>query len=416
MKKIILFLNFLLSIFFASSQSLSSPESVEWDQTNNRWLIGNSGNGTILARSSTGILSSFASGLPSGPYGIEILGDKVYACAGGFIRGYNLSNGANIFNLNLGGSFLNGLTSDGVNFLYATDFSAKKIFKIDVTATSFTTIATGLVKTPNGILCEPELNRCLIVNWGANAPILAINLTTNAITTVLETTLGNCDGITKDSCGYYYVTAWGNNKLNKFNPSLTGTFTVIPGTLSSPADIDCRFGTNSDFIGIPGGGALSFPEIFKPQPLITNTSNTLSTTTTFASYQWFYNGVAISDANFQTFPAFDLGFYYCQITYGSCTINSNVIEITSLVYDAFLNQNEGLKLYPNPSNKKIVLEFPFAQKMSYKVFDSIGKGLIQGENSNSNNTSIDVENLKTGTYFVKTTIDGLEKTTSFLKK
>jgi hypothetical protein len=198
MKKL-LFLFVLISSSIIFSQTLSSPESVEWDEANNRWLVGNSGNGTILARSVTGVLSNFASGLPSGPYGIEILGDKVYACSGGFIRGYNLSNGANVFNLNVGGTFLNGLSSDGLNFLYATDFSAKKIFKIDVLATSFTTIATGLVKTPNGILCEPENNRCLIVNWGANAPILAINLTTNAITTVLATTLSNCDGITKDS-------------------------------------------------------------------------------------------------------------------------------------------------------------------------------------------------------------------------
>ncbi len=354
--------------------------------------------------------------MPSGPHGIEILGDKVYACAGGFIRGYNLSNGANVFNLNLGGTFLNGLTSDGVNFLYATDFSAKKIFKIDSNATSFTTIATGLVKTPNGILCEPELNRCLIVNWGANAPILAIDLITNSITTVLATTLGNCDGITKDSCGNYYVTAWSNNKLNKFNPALTGTFTVVPGTLTSPADIDCRFGTTFDTVGIPGGGVLSFPEILRPNPIITNISNTLSTTTTFEGYQWLYNGVAILDANFQTLPAFGLGVYCCQITYGTCTIVSNCIEITSLANDTFLNQNEGIKLHPNPSNKKILLEFPLAQKMNYTVFDSSGKKVIEGENSNSNTTSIDIENLKIGIYFVKTIIDGLEKTNSFLKK
>jgi Secretion system C-terminal sorting domain len=415
MKKLLfLFLVTLNSIGF--SQSLSSPESVEWDQANNRWLVGNSGNGTILARSVTGVLSNFASGLPSGPYGIEIIGDKVYACSGGFIRGYNLTNGANVFNLNVGGTFLKGLTSDGVNFLYATDFTAKKIFKIDVAATSFTTIATGLVKTPNGILCEPELNRCLIVNWGANAPILAINLTTNAITTVLATTLGNCDGITKDSCGNYYVSAWSNNKLNKFNPELTGTFTVIPGTLSSPADIDCRFGTTSDTIGIPGGGVLSFPEIVRPNPIITNTSNTLSTTTTFEAYQWFYNGVAISDANSQTLPALGLGVYCCQITYATCSIVSNCIEITSLANDTFLNQNEGLKLYPNPSNKKIVIEFPFAQKMSYKVFDILGKKVIEGENSNATNTTIDIDNLKAGSYFVKITLDGVEKTNSFLKE
>ena len=161
MKKVLCLLISLLVTNTIFAQVLSGPESIEWDQANTRWLVGNSSGGTILARSTSGTLTNFVSGLPSGPYGLEILGDKVFACSGGFIRGYNLSDGANVFNLNLNASFLNGLTSDGVNFLYATDFSAKKIFKIDISNISFTTIATGLVKTPNGILCEPENNRCL---------------------------------------------------------------------------------------------------------------------------------------------------------------------------------------------------------------------------------------------------------------
>jgi Secretion system C-terminal sorting domain len=415
MKKI-LFLLFCIIYIPFYSQTLSSPESVEWDQANNRWLVGNSGNGTILARSVSGTLTAFASGMPSGPYGIEILGDKVYACSGGFIRGYNLSNGANVFNLNVGGTFLNGLTSDGVNFLYATDFSAKKIFKIDVAATTFTTIASGLVKTPNGILCEPEFNRCLITSWGANAPIVAINLTTNAITTVLATTLGNCDGITKDSCGNYYITAWSNNKLNRFNPTLTGTFTATGSILSSPADIDCRFGDMFDSIGIPGSGVLSFPEILRPNPMITNVSNTLSTTTTFEGYQWFFNGNAISNANSQTYPAFDLGSYYCQITQGTCVTNSNAIEVTSLANDNFGNKKEAIKLYPNPSNEKIILEFPTVNKMTYSVYDVLGKSVIEGGNTNSNTATITISQLKAGIYLVKTNLDGIQKTSSFLKK
>ncbi len=226
MKKILL-LCFAFIGITAFGQTLNGPESIEWDEANNRWLISNTGNGTILARSTAGVLSSFVSGIPSGPYGIEILGNVLYACSGSTIRGYNLTTGASVFTLNVGATFLNGLTSDGTNFLYATDFSAKKIFKIDTSATSFTTIATGLVKTPNGILYEGANNRCLYVTWGSNASIMAIDLTTFAVTTVLATTLSNCDGITKDGCGNYYVTSWGNNRLNKFNHTLTGTPTVL---------------------------------------------------------------------------------------------------------------------------------------------------------------------------------------------
>jgi len=185
MKKTLFLLVCILQCSATFSQTLNGPESIEWDANNNRWLIGNKGNGTILARSENGTLSNFVTGIPSGPYGIEILGDVLYSCEGGFIRGYNLTTGSNVFTLNLNATFLNGLTSDGNNNLYATDFSAKKIFKIDVNAVSFTTIATGLAKTPNGILYDGENNRCIYVTWGSNAPIMAIDLTTNATSTVL---------------------------------------------------------------------------------------------------------------------------------------------------------------------------------------------------------------------------------------
>jgi Secretion system C-terminal sorting domain len=135
----------------------------------------------------------------------------------------------------------------------------------------------------------------------------------------------------------------------------------------------------------------------------------------YQGYQWFYNGVSISDANSQTFPALDLGSYYCQITQGTCVVNSNVIEVTALANDTFSNKTQ-LKLYPNPSKDKILLEFPTVKKMSYQIIDFSGKIVMQGEVSNTNATSIDSKDLKSGSYFIKSNLDGFEKTNLFLKK
>jgi hypothetical protein len=41
-------------------------------------------------------------------------------------------------------------------------------------------IASGLVKTPNGIVYDAANNRCVYVTWGSNAPINAIDLSTYA--------------------------------------------------------------------------------------------------------------------------------------------------------------------------------------------------------------------------------------------
>ena len=56
-------------------------------------------------------------------------------------------------------------------------------------------IATGLAKTPNGILYDSAYNRCVFVTWGTGAAIQQIDLATNAISTLKTTTLGNIDGL-----------------------------------------------------------------------------------------------------------------------------------------------------------------------------------------------------------------------------
>jgi hypothetical protein len=241
----------LLFSFTALSAQFSSPESVEYDAANNRWLVGNNGNGTISAYyPATATVVPFASGLASGPHGLEILGNTLYACDGGRIKGFDLTTGTQVFNLNLSASFLNGLTTDGVNYLFATDFSAKKIYRVTPATSTFNLMVTTL-KTPNGIYYDGANNRCVFVTWGTAAPIQAMSLADSVVTTLTATTLNNCDGITRDNAGYWYVTAWSNNALNRFDPGFTGQTNVM-GSLSSPADIDIN--AAGDSIGIPNSG------------------------------------------------------------------------------------------------------------------------------------------------------------------
>ena len=407
-----------LFAFASHSQTLNSPESIEWDEANNRWLISNTGNGTILARSTTGVLSSFVSGVPSGPYGIEILGNVLYACSGTTIRGYNLTTGASVFTLNVGATFLNGLTSDGVNFLYATDFSGKKIIKIDTATTTYTTLATGLAKTPNGILYEGENNRCLYVTWGTNASIMAIDLTTNAISTVLATTLSNCDGITKDGCGFYYVTSWGNNKLNKFNNTLTGSSTVVPGTLSSPADIDCKNGLIEDVIGITNNSnTLSFVTVPKPAVIIVENSNVLSTTTTFQTYQWYLDSVLISGANSQSYTATVNGSYTCVVTEGNCDSTSNVYSITTLSNPIFENNN-AIVVYPNPSSDVLNITGSDVTEIEYTILNMLGQEVFLATKTNviNNKVTVPISNLEKGNYIIQIKIKDTLKKVKFTKK
>lgn len=257
MRKTTLLLITLLSSF-VFSQSYSGPESAEYDYVNSRWLIANTSSHQVLARNSSGVLSVFATGLVSGPYGIEIVDDVLYCCSGASIKGYNLADGTNVFNLNVGGSFLNGLTHDNSGNLYATDFSAKKIFKINIATQTFSTIATALVQSPNGIIFDEATNSCVFVNWGSNAPIKSIDLNTNVVTTLITTTFSNCDGIAKDGAGNYYISNWGMQNVMKYNSTFSNTPEIAAAGLSSPADIFINIIDNILAVPNSGNNTVSF--------------------------------------------------------------------------------------------------------------------------------------------------------------
>lgn len=275
MKRIIILLAAILTgVIYA--QSYNGPESVEWDASNNRWLISNTVSHAILARDLNGNLTTFVASTTNGPHGIEILGDTLYACCGSRIKGYDLATGTEVVNINLGGSFLNGMTTDGDSVLYVTDFSAKDIIRVNPRNGQFYTMSSNTITTPNGILYDGANNRCIFVNWGSSAPIKQILLTPPyTVSTITSTTLGNCDGITKAQDGYYYVTAWSNNRLNRFRPDFTGGHTVINVALASPADIDFKPGS-TDTVGVPNSGNNTCTFIPLNQPIAEFTSSTNS--------------------------------------------------------------------------------------------------------------------------------------------
>lgn len=255
MKKTLLLLSssfFCLNVF---SQAYNSPESIEFDYANNRWLIANNSGNNILSRNSaTGVVTVFAP-CSGGPHGIEIVNDTLYVNAGANIKLFNLNTGASLGTISMGATFLNGLTHDN-NYLYSTDFSAKKIYRVNIAtrAWSIFVTATGGTSSPNGIIYDQPNNRCVFVGWGSAAPIKAMDITTGAITTIITSTLGNCDGITKDGVGNYYISSWTGNKITKFTNTFTTPTTVVTG-LSSPAEI--FYNVLTDTLGNTNSGSLN---------------------------------------------------------------------------------------------------------------------------------------------------------------
>jgi sugar lactone lactonase YvrE len=263
------------------AQTLSGPESIEFHARQHRYLISNTSGGNILARDADGILSSFTAD-PTSPYGIELLAGTLFVLDSGRVKGYDIDSAALVMNAPVtGASFLNGITSNGVDTLYFTDYSARTVRSLNVADLSApvhdSSISTGS-STPNGIVFDHKANRLLIATWGSSAKILSLELTPGATPSpLINTTLGNIDGIALDCNGSIHVAAWSGcgatgGCIRRFDPpfTLTSTANVVANGLSSPADIDYNR-VNGD-IAVPesGGNRLSFHATGCPAALFTD--------------------------------------------------------------------------------------------------------------------------------------------------
>jgi len=254
MKQLFTILSVVLFSGFGFAQAYNSPESIEFDYANNRWLIANNSANNILSRSSvTGAVTVFAT-CSGGPHGIEIVNDTLYVCAGANIKMFNINTAAAIGTISMGATFLNGITHDNT-YLYSTDFTAKKIYRINIATRAFSIfVASTGTASPNGIIYDQPNNRCVFVNWGASAPINAMDVTTGAVTLITASTLGSCDGIAKDGAGNYFISSWTGNKITRYTNTFTTPTTVVTG-LTNPADI--FYNTLTDTLGNPNSGTLN---------------------------------------------------------------------------------------------------------------------------------------------------------------
>ncbi len=242
-------------------QTKGNIEACEYDPINNRFFVSNSNN--ILVTSDLGeTWETFGSG--SANYGMEVMGNTLFAIKNSTVFGFDLTSGDQVMSIVITGSqFLNGMGSDGNNALFVSDFNADKIYKIDVTDLnnpSFEIIIENIAQ-PNGIVIDNANNRGVFVSWGVNPAIKAFDLDTYAVTNVATGTgLSYCDGIDMDGEGNFYVSSWQPVRITKFNNDFSTNETVSASGLDNPADIS--YGIEVDILGIAnsGSGEVTFVE------------------------------------------------------------------------------------------------------------------------------------------------------------
>ena len=258
------------------AQVFNSPESVEYDAARDRYIVSNTGGNNLLSVVPGNAPTLFKSGVTS-PYGMVIIGDTVFVCAqSGYIKAYDLTNGNMISNINLGGTFLNGICTDFAGNLYATDFSAKKIYRYDIATSQFNVFVNNMAKTPNGIVYDPFHNRLVVATWGNNASVLGVNMSDSTVTTLVGTALSNIDGISMDEDGNFYLAEWGTDDIYFLDSAFSAApLAVVNASGTNPADI--HYNTLRDTLAVPNTSTNTVTFHGFPRPVVQQDTLSLCT-------------------------------------------------------------------------------------------------------------------------------------------
>jgi len=293
---------------------------------------------------------------------------------------------------------------------YKAPFAAK---------TSYTWNATG------GTILFGQGTDSIIVNWGAVAGIISLS----------ERNAGGCRDSATDSVTLFAlpvdtvrgpVTACSNVSTMytaNFVAGNTYNWSVAGGTIVSGQNTDTVSviwaSAGSDSISVnetnsnscSGSSSLAVTVTATPvQPsIVPGIADTLAASpNNAASYQWYYNGTAISGANTYKYAAAASGAYTVEASNGVCasavsaSYSFTGIGSTDNIISSF-------KLYPNPAQTTINIDAIFARPttISVELLNTLGQSIMQLDPqrvlAGEYNNSFYVGDLAKGMYYLKVT-------------
>ncbi len=185
-------------------------------------------------------------------------------------------------------------------------------------------------------------------------------------------------------------------------PSGFTTYTWSNGASSNPITITAS--TSSLTLQVTDGAGCVSPLsdalniVVNPYPVAIITANDTQLTASVGdSYQWYQNDNAVSGATNQSFEfnLLEYGIYKVEVTDNGCTSTSSEFEY---LITAIENFGSELKVYPNPSDENLSVEFNPPYSLS--IVDLTGK-IVHQVDVKTKSTHIDLSALSKGIYLLQ---------------
>ncbi len=203
-------------------------------------------------------------------------------------------------------------------------------------------------------------------------------------------------GLNKEICFGDTVALEAINGTNYFwdNGVQNSNITVSPSTTTAYTVTDS---TNS--CGIQTDEVTVFVNPL-PEPQIIIIQNQVLTTSLFASYQWYLNGVIIPNATNKYYTFTQNGVYTVEVTdsYGCSNFSeATIIDFVSLEQIKEIDQ---FKVYPNPSTGNIFITSKLHEIYQADLFNPLGELVLSYKMPNGN-TELKTESLPRGMYLLR---------------
>ena len=441
---------------FAESSDFNFPTASIFD-SNNNLLVVDRGNhkikkidssGNVITIAGTGVLGSLDGSISVATFNypssiVEDSQGNLFVCdqSNHKIRKIDTNGIVSTFAGTGVGGFLDGtgnsaqfyypdeITIDALDNIYVADFYNNRIRKITPLG-DVSTIAGGIIgdldgiaslarfKWPTGIFLDDSGN-IYITDYG-NHKIKKLDSTGN-VTTIAGSVSGDENGTgllakfknptisTIDNFGNIFVSDFGNNKIKKIDPAGNVTTFAGEGTIGSRDDelLLATFNQPSA-VAFDSNGELFITDYGNHKIRKTTVFNvTFSISPNLPAGLLFNENTGeISGTPTELSPMTDYTVSISNQFGTSSTIVS--IEVATLSTSSF--QYKGFKIYPNPFENDIILEFKNEVPKEVIFYNALGQKVISLK-PNELTSTIDFKNHNSGIYFVK--LDFYSKTETF---
>ncbi len=133
--------------------------------------------------------------------------------------------------------------------------------------------------------------------------------------------------------------------------------------------------------------------------LIPNDANPTLVSSSNAGNQWYLNGNVIAGATGQTHRVVESGNYGLRVTIGTCSADAVQSIITGLEEEII---NNTIKVYPNPTDKKLFLEFQntLTDETNVVIYSVEGKVIHSEKATNQSKLEFNLDNFSKGLYLL----------------